>query len=41
LGAILPWRGTLEDWRYPPLNATPLIAQEIAMRYLAFRENLP
>lgn len=41
LGAIRPWRGTLEDWRYPPVNATPLIAQEIAMRYLAFRENLP
>jgi mitochondrial fission protein ELM1 len=38
LGAIRPWRGALEEWRYPPLNATPVIAEEIARRYLAFRE---
>lgn len=37
LGAIRRWRGALEDWSYPPINATPAIAQEIARRYLAFR----
>lgn len=36
-GAIRRWRGKLEDWRYPPLNATPAIAAEIARRYRAFR----
>lgn len=36
LGAIRPWRGALEEWRYPPLNATPEIAEEIARRYRAF-----
>lgn len=39
LGAIRRWRGKLEDWRYPPLNATPAIAREIARRYLEFRKN--
>ncbi len=41
LGAIRRWRGELEDWRYPPINATPLIAQEIARRYGAFRASHP
>lgn len=41
LGAIRPWRGSLEDWRYPPLNATPLIAEEIARRYSVFRTRIP
>lgn len=39
LGAIRRWRGALEEWRYPPLNATQEIAEEIARRYLAFRES--
>ncbi|MGO9135888.1 MAG: mitochondrial fission ELM1 family protein [Methylovirgula sp.] len=37
LGAIRRWHGALEDWRYAPINATPLIAAEIARRYLQFR----
>ncbi len=37
LGAIRRWSGKLEDWRYPPINATPAIAQEIARRYREFR----
>jgi uncharacterized protein len=41
LGAVRPWRGELEDWRYPPLNATPLIAQEIARRYAEFQTRIP
>lgn len=40
-GAIRRWRGRLEDWRYQPINATPLIAQEIARRYSAFRASHP
>ncbi len=39
LGAIRRWQGKLEDWRYPPLNATPEIAQEIARRYREFQTN--
>ncbi|HEY1735416.1 MAG TPA: mitochondrial fission ELM1 family protein [Methylovirgula sp.] len=37
LGAVRRWRGEVEDWRYEPINATPLIAQEIARRYAGFR----
>ncbi|MHB8885379.1 MAG: mitochondrial fission ELM1 family protein [Methylovirgula sp.] len=37
LGAIRRWQGKLEDWHYPPVNATPAIAQEIARRYRDFR----
>ncbi len=38
LGAIRRWRGDLEDWCYEPINATPLIAEEIARRFRDFLE---
>ncbi len=38
LGAVRRWRGKLEDWSYAPINATPIIAAEIARRY---RESRP
>jgi mitochondrial fission protein ELM1 len=37
LGAVRRWRGQLEDWSSPPINATPIIAAEIARRYRAFK----
>lgn len=36
-GLVRRWRGALEEWTYAPVNATPMIAAEIARRYLAFR----
>ncbi len=36
-GAIRPWRGPLEDWRYSPINSTPMVARAIAEAYAAFR----
>lgn len=36
-GLVRRWRGALEQWTYAPVNATPIIAAEIARRYLAFR----
>jgi mitochondrial fission protein ELM1 len=33
LGAVRRWRGKFEDWSYAPINATPIIAAEIARRY--------
>lgn len=36
-GAIRIWRGPFEDWRYAPINSTPMIAQKIATAYAAFR----
>ncbi len=35
-GAIRMWRGALEDWGRPPVNATPDIASAVAQAYLAF-----
>ena len=31
------WVGRFEDWRYEPLDATGVIAREVARRYAAFR----
>ena len=35
LGAVRRWNGRLHSWRYDPIDATPIIAREIARRYLA------
>jgi uncharacterized protein len=35
LGAARRWSGRLESWGYDPIDATPIIAHEIARRYLA------
>jgi mitochondrial fission protein ELM1 len=35
LGAVQRWKGRLASWNYDPIDATPLIAREIARRYLA------
>jgi uncharacterized protein len=43
-GALRRWRGSLEQFDYTPIDATPVIAREVARRYLAFRtceQNLP
>jgi len=32
-GAVRLWRGAIEDWRYDPINATPMIAQSIISSY--------
>ena len=34
LGAVRRWNGRLESWRYDPIDSTPVIAREIAKRYL-------
>ena len=36
-GIIRPWRGALERWSYAPIDATGVIAAEMARRYRAFR----
>lgn len=36
-GAVRPWRGALERWSYAPIDATGVIAAEMARRYRAFR----
>jgi uncharacterized protein len=38
LGAVRRWQGRLETWSTTPINATPMIAAEIARRY---RESRP
>jgi hypothetical protein len=40
-GAARPWRGELEEWRYEPLNSTPMIADAIASAYLTFVKRTP
>jgi mitochondrial fission protein ELM1 len=37
LGAVRHWNGQLTSWRYDPIDATPIIAREIANRYLKAR----
>jgi hypothetical protein len=37
-GAVRPFSGRLESYTYPPMDATPAIAVEIARRYLRFRQ---
>jgi mitochondrial fission protein ELM1 len=37
-GAARRWTGTIEQWSYKPIDATPVIAAEIARRYLAWRD---
>lgn len=36
-GIIRPWRGALENWTYAPLDATAVVAEELARRYRAFK----
>ena len=36
-GAVRPWSGALENWSYPPLNSTPMIADAITTAYARFR----
>lgn len=36
-GWVRRWSGDLENWSYPPVDATGIIAAEIARRYAAFR----
>lgn len=36
-GAVRVWRGPFEDWRYAPINSTPMVARRIADAYLSFR----
>ncbi len=36
-GASRKWRGALEDWSYPPVNATPAIAESVIEAFCAFR----
>jgi mitochondrial fission protein ELM1 len=37
LGAVRRWNGQLTSWRYDPFDSTPIIAREIARRYLQAR----
>lgn len=37
-GAIRPFSGALENYSYEPMDATPLIAIELARRYTKFRD---
>jgi mitochondrial fission protein ELM1 len=37
LGAVRRWNGRLDLWTYGPIDATPIIAREIATRYLRSR----
>jgi mitochondrial fission protein ELM1 len=37
-GWVRPWRGQLEAWHYQPVDATGLIAAEVARRFAAFRQ---
>jgi mitochondrial fission protein ELM1 len=37
LGAVRRWIGELQSWRYDRIDATPIIAREIAKRYLRAR----
>lgn len=39
-GAVRRWSGQLQDWRYPPIDATQEIAVEAARRYLAHRASM-
>lgn len=36
-GAVRRWRGSIESWRPTPIDATPVVAAEIARRYAEFR----
>jgi uncharacterized protein len=37
LGALRPWRGELEAWRYEPINSTPMIAAAVARAWRIFQ----
>jgi mitochondrial fission protein ELM1 len=37
LRAVRRWNGQLDSWRYDPIDSTPVIAREIAKRYLQAR----
>ncbi len=41
LGAVRPWNGTIERWRYEPINSTPSIAAAILSAYETFRGLTP
>lgn len=38
---LRPWAGRIEEWRYEPLDSTPVLAREIAARYAAFITKRP
>jgi uncharacterized protein len=40
-GAVRRWHGCLEHFDYAPIDATSVIAREVARRFLAFRTTLP
>jgi mitochondrial fission protein ELM1 len=40
-GAARPWREELEDWRYEPLNSTPMIAKAIVKAFAIHRGAIP
>jgi mitochondrial fission protein ELM1 len=40
-GWVRRWQGAVEDWTYDPVDATGIIAAEVARRYAAFRQSLP
>jgi len=37
LGAVRPWNGRLESWRYEPVNSTPMIAAAIMRAWRIFK----
>jgi hypothetical protein len=39
-GAVRPLSGRLELWSYEPLDATPVIAIDLARRFIRHRESL-
>ena len=39
-GALRPWEGEVETWRYTPLNSTPMIAEHIWLAYARFRRTV-
>ncbi len=41
LGAVRPWSGAPEHWRYAPINATPTIAEAVLRAYENFRGTRP
>jgi mitochondrial fission protein ELM1 len=40
-GAVRLWRGRLEEWRYQPINTTPMIAQSVISAYNQYLQHSP
>ncbi len=40
-GAVRLWRGRLEEWRYQPINTTPMIAQSVISAYNQYLQQSP